>query len=107
MELTVLLAVPPLIGTYAASIRFERQKTDFEGGCGFLFFFRWTCVDVVSEEKILSQGFVVDASEKYISLYENGKSITLPLTEKTRVRQYSAQISSYRSNLSFYFTVNT
>jgi hypothetical protein len=95
MGLTTLLAVPPLIGKSAASMRVKKEKAAFEGGCERPKNIRLTCIEVVSGEKTLAQGFVIDASEKYVSLYENGKSITLPLTENIEVRQYvSKKISN-------------
>jgi hypothetical protein len=80
--LLVALILPAYIGERAGQIRAEEDIAIFQKGCikgsaGSKF-----CNEIREGDKLVYRGFVIDGSEKYVAIYENGVARLIPVEGK-------------------------
>lgn len=76
------LLLPAYIGEAAGKHQAEQDLIAFNLGCKKAEGTYRFCSEIRDGESVLARGFIIDSSEKYVAIYENGTTRTIPLDGK-------------------------
>lgn len=80
--LSIIMLFPVLIGEKMANKVAARDIAAMSAPCGSNHKKYIYCSDVMDGEKSVATGYIIDTSEKYVTIFENGKSRTIPIEGK-------------------------
>jgi len=88
LGLVVALILPAYLGENAGRRRAEEEIAIFKKGCAQNIAASHFCNEIREGDKLVSRGFIIDGSEKYVAVYENGVAKLIPAEDKHFVAVY-------------------
>ena len=76
------LVLPAYIGEAAGKLQAEKDLSAFNLGCKKAQGTYRFCSEIREGDSVLARGFIIDSSEKYVAVYDEGTTRTLPVEGK-------------------------
>jgi hypothetical protein len=76
------LVLPAYIGEAAGKLQAEKDLSAFNLGCKKAQGTYRFCSEIREGESVLARGFIIDSSEKYVAVYDEGTTRTFPIEGK-------------------------
>ncbi|WP_292933156.1 hypothetical protein [Noviherbaspirillum sp.] len=80
--IAILMIIPVGVGSFGGQKAAKADMERFEKGCQTSKGSDAFCTQIIDEENIIASGFIIDISDKYVALIENGNAKVVPIKER-------------------------
>lgn len=82
LALTFILILPAILGGISGKHAAENEMKRFAKGCKSIKGSIAFCTRILDGETTVAQGFIIQSSDRYVALIEDGKSRVIPIKER-------------------------